>query len=163
VEQALAPFGPGPHTALVEYTEIYLTPSALATVDARAEAGRAVIDAVSALPGVLRVMRSTTLVSKRTSADPIERAAALSYFPGESGDFTLVPRPYWITTETSAATHGTLHAYDQHVPLVFFGQAFKPGRYADASSPADLAPTLARVVGVPMPGADGSARASALR
>ena len=163
IEEALAPFGPGPHTALVEYTEIYLTGSAMALVKRNPEAERALIDRVSALPGVLRVMRSEGLEHKRGSGDPIERAAAHSYFPGESGDFQLVPKPYWITTESSAATHGTLHAYDQHVPLIFLGTAFRAGRYTEPATPADLAPTLASVVGLPMPGADGTARTVARR
>jgi hypothetical protein len=163
IEQALAPFGPGPHTALVEYTEIYLTEASMAIVRQKPEAERAVIDAVSALPGVLRVMRSEGLETRRASADPVERAAALGYVPGQSGDFQLVPRPYWITTESSAATHGTLHEYDQHVPLIFFGGAFKAGRYSQPSTPADLAPTLASVAGIPMPGADGTPRTIAVR
>jgi predicted AlkP superfamily pyrophosphatase or phosphodiesterase len=163
IEQAMAPFGPGPHTALVEYTEIYLTDSSMAIVRQKPEAERAVIEAVSALPGVLRVMRSDGLATRRGSTDPIERAAAYSHFPGESGDFQLVPKPYWITTESSAATHGTMHDYDQHVPLIFLGGAFKPGRYAEPSTPADLAPTLAALAGIPMPGADGTPRTMAVR
>jgi hypothetical protein len=163
IERALAPFGAGPHTALVEYTEIYLTDASMAIVRQKPDAERAVVDAVSAVPGVLRVMRSDGLETRRGSPDPIERAAALSYFPGESGDFQLVPKPYWITTESSAATHGSLHDYDQHVPLVFFGRPFKAGRYGEPSTPADLAPTLAAVAGIPMPGADGTARTTAVR
>lgn len=163
VDRALEPFAPGPHTALVEYTEIYLTPASLAIVREQPAAERAVLAAVSAVPGVLRAWRSEGLERKRTSADAIERAAAHSYFPGESGDFQLVPKPFWITTESSAATHGTLHAYDQEVPLIFFGPAFKAGRYTEASSPADLAPTLAAVGRVPMPGTDGKALTVAIR
>jgi arylsulfatase A-like enzyme len=39
--------------------------------------------------------------------------------------------------------------------MIFFGAGVKPGRYRDAATPADLAPTLADRVGLPMPGADG--------
>jgi arylsulfatase A-like enzyme len=108
-------------------------------------------------------MRSSGLVAKRGSADPIERAAALSYYPGESGDFVLIPRAFWVTTETSAATHGTLHEYDQHVPLIFFGRSIKAGRYSEPTTPADLAPTLARTIGLALPDADGVARTAALQ
>ena len=63
----------------------------------------------------------------------------------------------------AGTTHGTLYPYDQHVPLVFFGHGVKPGRYRQRATPADLAPTLAFTIGLPMPGADGVARTVAFR
>jgi hypothetical protein len=34
------------------------------------------------------------------------------------------------------------------VPLLFLGAGVKPGKYARPATPADLAPTLAAIVGV---------------
>lgn len=49
--------------------------------------------------------------------------------------------------EHYGTTHATLHDSDQRVPLVFFGDKyFKKGAYAGLASPADIAPTLARVL-----------------
>jgi hypothetical protein len=107
------------------------------------------------MDGILRVLPSKGLETKRTSSDPVERAAALSYHPAESGEVVLAMKPYWINTDTSAATHGTLHPYDQHVPVILMGPPFKPGRYMQPASPADLAPTLANTIQLPMPGVDG--------
>jgi hypothetical protein len=36
------------------------------------------------------------------------------------------------------------------VPLMFLGVGIKPGRYQDAATPADLAPTLAAIAGLSM-------------
>jgi arylsulfatase A-like enzyme len=54
--------------------------------------------------------------------------------------------------------HGTHHEYDIHVPLVFWG-AVKAGGSDEASTPYDLAPTLAAWLGVALPEAVGKARA----
>jgi hypothetical protein len=150
-----AAYGKGPHVALVEYTNVYLTDPARARAAADPGFVQPLIDAVSKMDGILRVFSSRGLESKRSSSDPIERAAALSYHPEESGEVTIVLKPYWIGTNTSTATHGSAQPYDQHVPVLFLGAAFNPGRYSTPASPADLAPTLASLVKLQLPGVDG--------
>jgi hypothetical protein len=104
-------------------------------------------------PGIWRVFTADEV--KRVSADdPAQRAAALSWHEERSGDMILVPQLYWIAS-AAATTHGTLHPYDQRVPLIFFGSGIDAGRRADAVSPADLAPTLAQVAGVRLKEPDG--------
>jgi hypothetical protein len=158
-----AAHGPGPHVAHVEYAELYLTDKTRALVDDNLAALKPLLDAVGGMKGVMRVMPSKGLEKRKSSRDPIERAAALGYYPGESGDVQIVLKPNWIGTASSAATHGTLHPYDQHVPVIFFGGQIRPGRYRDQASPADVAPTLASLVQLAMPGVDGRALRSALR
>jgi arylsulfatase A-like enzyme len=165
VNEALAPaLGPGPHVARVDFTEVYLTEparAALAALPESAAAYEAALDAVRMIPGVDRALRSTDLAGARQSEDPVIRAAAHSHHPGRSGDLTVVPKPYWFfvtgpTIESgSAATHGTHHDYDVAVPLIFLGAPFTSGRYSEAASPADLAPTLAWTIGLEMPEIDG--------
>jgi arylsulfatase A-like enzyme len=48
------------------------------------------------------------------------------------------------------------------VPLVFFGAGVAAGRYDEPSTPADVAPTLAAIAGVPLPDVDGQPRTRAL-
>jgi hypothetical protein len=155
--------GPGPHVAHVEYSTIYLTEKTRAMVQRAPTTLQPLIDAVSKMPGILKVMPSHGLDSKRNSPDLVERAAALSYHPAETGEVVLAMKPYWINTDSSAATHGTMHAYDQHVPVIMLGEPFKSGRYSQPATPADLAPTLAFTVQLPMPGIDGRVLREALR
>lgn len=158
-----AAHGAGPHVAQVEYTNVYLTDTARARAEQDPAFVQPLVAAVSKMPGVLRVFSSRGLDSKRASSDPIERAAALSHHVEESGDVVVVLRPNWIGTNTSAATHGSANEYDQHVPVVFLGTVFKPGRYTTPASPADLAPTLAAAVKLAMPGTDGRVLNDAFR
>ena len=132
----------------------------------RADAGllAAIERGVTAIPGVERVLRKDQLSER--SADPIVRAAALTHFDGRSGDLLIVAKPNWPLSGRVAAeagSHGAPYDYDQRVPLILFGGGIKAGRYDRAVTPADIAPTLARLAGVQMPKAEGRVLSEALR
>ena len=155
--------GPGPHVQHVEYSNLYLTPAASARARRDASFIKPILTALSHMPGIERVFPAWDLETKRDSTDPIERAAALSFHPDESGDVVVVLKPNWIGTNTSAATHGSSRWYDQHVPVIFMGAAIKPGRYDAAASPADLAPTLGATIKLTLSDVDGKPLRDALR
>jgi predicted AlkP superfamily pyrophosphatase or phosphodiesterase len=159
-EALAAALGPGQHAVRAEYTQLYLSAAAQQQVVQRPEVASQLIAALEKIPGVERVVQSAGLDRERSSPDEAIRAAALSYVPGRSGQFVIILEANYVNTP-DATTHGTHRPYDQKVPLIFFGAGVKPGRYGAASTPADLAPTLAWRIGVPLPGADGVARAEA--
>jgi arylsulfatase A-like enzyme len=72
-----------------------------------------------------------------------------------SGDVEFVLRPYWMFgSGTTGTTHGSPHPYDTHVPMAFYGPAWiKAGRRDGRVEVADIAPTLAALLGVPAPAA----------
>jgi hypothetical protein len=125
-------------------------------VRASREAMDAVLRAVRALPGMLAAYPAEEVADSaaRRSEDPSKRAAALNYFRGRSGDLIVIPRENWLLS-SAAATHGTLHAYDQRVPVMFLGPGVPAGRRDDAATPADIAPTLAALAGFPFTTPDG--------
>jgi arylsulfatase A-like enzyme len=60
--------------------------------------------------------------------------------------------------------HGSPYPYDTHVPLLLFGPGVTAGRYDDRADPLDLAPTLARMLGIAAPDdLDGRVLERALR
>jgi arylsulfatase A-like enzyme len=59
--------------------------------------------------------------------------------------FRYVGSPYPFPIQ---ATHGSPHPQDSHVPIIFAGGPFAPGRYGRPVRTADIAATLARVLGV---------------
>lgn len=159
VNKALAPLiGPGQHVAASNYTDIYLTGAANARLRKSPTLVAATMDALRALPAVERVFRGSELASPRarTSADPVRRAAALSYHPRRSGDFIIIPKEHWLLS-SSVTTHGTLYSYDQRVPVILFGASIKSGEYREAATPADVTPTLGAIAGVPLARTDGRA------
>ena len=63
-------------------------------------------------------------------------------------------KPYWITDETGTS-HGSPYGYDTRVPLFLMGKGIVAGEYLTPVTPADVAPTLAFLAGVTLPGAQG--------
>ena len=76
-----------------------------------------------------------------------------------SGDVFVIPR--WGVMNSynpgRGAMHGTQYEYDIHVPLVFWGASVTAGTSDAEATPYDLAPTLARWLGVEMKEAAGKA------
>ena len=151
IDKALEPFfGPGKYTAASVYTDLYLQPGVLDRLKADPKASAAVLDALRALPGIAYAFRADEINAPeaRTSTDPVKRAAALSHYPPRSGDLIIVPRRNWMLSTSSATTHGTMHSYDQRVPVLFYGAGVPAARQTTAATPADLAPTLAALAGL---------------
>jgi len=73
-------------------------------------------------------------------------------FAGRSPDFIVVTKPYWQYGVLDRVAHGTPYLYDRAVPALFYGAGVKKGEtpYAEA---IDVAPTLAKLLGVPPPAA----------
>jgi predicted AlkP superfamily pyrophosphatase or phosphodiesterase len=162
VETALAPIlGAGKHVAAMQYTDFYFARGVYEKLQANPAAMKAALDALHDTPGIWRVYRSEELLHRPATDDAITRAAMESYFPGRSGDLILVPKPYWILS-TAGATHGTAHAYDTRVPIIFAGAGIRPGEYLTTASPADIAPTLGFLAGVLLPRPDGRVLTEAL-
>lgn len=158
--------GNGRFVAAALYTDFYFTNGTYAKLLAHPEVLQEVIAAIQGMPGILRVFRGDQLPDLRDSADPIARAAALSYHPERSGDLILVPKENWFFVPgrdgRTVATHGTLHPYDARVPVILFGAGIQPGRYSQPATPADIAPTLAHLAGFSMPQATGRVLREAL-
>ncbi len=171
IEKALEPiWGAGKNVARMNYPDLYFLPGVYAKLLADPAAMRAVKDAISGVPGVSRMYGSEELLDARGSEDPMKRAAALSFYPGRSGDMVIVPKPYWFFVTNaaslsagSATTHGTLYGYDQRVPVILMGPGIKSGEYLSAATPADIAPTLALLCGITLAKADGRALSEALQ
>lgn len=165
VETALkGVYGNGPFVAANAYTDLYLQKGIYDRLKKDPKTLAAVKDALLALPGIAHVLTADEVSAPeaRTSKDPVVRAAALSYFAGRSGDLILVPRENWLLA-ASTTTHGTLYPYDQHVPVILFGGCIRPGVHDEPATPADLATTLASIVGVRLPSPDGQVLKSAIK
>src|SRR5207245_10672830 len=121
---------------------------------------QAVMHVANASPGIERVFRRDELVNIAASKDALLQAAALSYYPGRSGDLILAPKAGWMIGAIGT-THGSANADDQRVPILFMGPGIKPGDYSQRVTPADVTPTLAALCGSPMPQAEGPALAGA--
>ena len=154
--------GDGTFYGAFSETNLSLTPGTLDQLRAKPGAIDAVKAALLAIAGIARVYGPDELAATSPTDDPILRATRLSYYPGRSGDFVVIPKPYW-TIVSRGTTHGTPYGYDQHVPVLFYGAGIKPGRYFTPATPVDIAPTLAALVGVTLSHTDGQVLVDALK
>jgi predicted AlkP superfamily pyrophosphatase or phosphodiesterase len=158
VEKALEPvLGPGKKVSSLQYNGLYFAPGVFEALQAKPAAMRAALEAVRSMPGVARVFRADELAHPFAEAeDPIERAALDNFFAPRSGDFIVVPRPYYVFGSGSGGTtHGGAYGYDQNVPLFLIGQGIRPGQYLTVSGPVDIAPTLAFLCGITLSATEG--------
>jgi predicted AlkP superfamily pyrophosphatase or phosphodiesterase len=82
-----------------------------------------------------------------------------------SAELQVASKPYWMLESSSGAatTHGSPWEYDTNVPMLFYGPRWVgAARIDEPVETADIAPTLAAIVGVPAP-AQSEGRARALR
>ena len=79
-------------------------------------------------------------------------------------DATVTLNPGNMYDYPVMATHGSPHRLDTNVPIVFYGRWFRPGRYSEFVRTVDIAPTLAKVLGVtPTEKLDGLPLVQAIR
>ncbi|MGE3614451.1 MAG: alkaline phosphatase family protein [Gemmatimonadales bacterium] len=116
------------------------------------------------IPGVARVERYQDLATHDTTTDYVARRW-LHMFPEDMRpDAVVTLAPGDIYDYPIVATHGSPNLYDSHVPMVFYGPPFKPGKYPRPVRTVDIAPTLARVLGVtPAERLDGRPLTEALK
>lgn len=74
----------------------------------------------------------------------------LSYYPPRSPDVMYIAKPNFVE-RALGTNHGTPYDYDSHVPLVWYGMGVKTATHAERVAPTDLAPTLAKMLGVELP------------
>jgi predicted AlkP superfamily pyrophosphatase or phosphodiesterase len=100
------------------------------------------------VPGVARADRISDLAHADTVNDRIARRW-LHMFADESKAalvVTLAPYNYWYGG--TIAQHGSPNDSDAHVPIIFYGDRIRPGRYPEFARVVDMAPTLAAIIHV---------------
>ena len=171
IEKALEPMNyPKPAVARMAGNELYFSEGVYGRLKADPAAMKAVLDAISSMPGVAAVYRAEDLGNGTTPIAQTRKAAVLSYFAGRSGDLFVLQKPYWLMDSSADGNkratgtgHGTPYNYDQHVPVIFMGFGIQPGEYFEPVTPADIAPTFAALTGVTLATRDGRVLAEALK
>lgn len=82
----------------------------------------------------------------------VGRLVLNGYNAERGGDMVFVPKPFLVPSSGgSGTTHGSPYTPDTHVPVLFYGAAFKKGRYAEEFYISDIAPTLCAAFRIDVP------------
>jgi len=135
---------------------IYFTPALLESRPADIAAMEDLAaEAVRSVPGVAYAIPAHKIAAGQL--DPENRLmdkVARSYHPGRSGNVFVVQEAYhrfFARTPTMSATHGSPYSYDTHVPVYFVGPGIPAQTIDDRVGPENIVPTLATMLGVPIP------------
>lgn len=101
--------------------------------------------------GVAHVLTSTAMQNSFFSGSYAEKMQN-SFYPRRSGDLTVNLMPGWIEEAPGKRTSsGSMYEYDTHVPLMILGTPAFGQRITRTVNMRDLAPTLARIMGISRP------------
>ena len=130
----------------------------------RAEIESVAAEAARSTPGVYNAYTRTQILNGNLPPNDMAHHIANAYHPGLSGDLIIINDEFFVTGGKSGTSHGTLYAYDTHVPLLICGWGITRGVWTSPVSPADIAPTLCNLLGIELPSAcDGVVLAPALK
>jgi predicted AlkP superfamily pyrophosphatase or phosphodiesterase len=119
---------------------------------------------LSALKGVARVDRPSDLALRDTTDAVVRRwRHTLPPHAGVELVATLEPYSTWSYEGGPVAMHGQPNEFDTRVPIILWGRGIRPGRYHNRANTVDIAPTLARLLGLtPAEPVDGRVLTEAL-
>lgn len=101
---------------------------------------------------VEKVWTRTELESTTESAEPYFEMYKHNFHPERSPDLFVQLKPFHLARLRDGTTHGSPYSYDSHVPLVVVFPGVIPGSISERVYTVDLAPTVASLLGIPVPG-----------
>ena len=105
-------------------------------------------DALRHRPGIARVDRVRDLAQRDTTRDAVSRRWLHMLPPDVPVEYVVTPVQGAYPAGAPIAEHGTPYDDDAHVPVLFYGPGIRAGRYSEHALVADMAPTLAQLLGV---------------
>ncbi|MBF8248648.1 MAG: alkaline phosphatase family protein, partial [Bacteroidetes bacterium] len=113
---------------------------------------RMVRDSLLKIDGIVDVYFRRELTNKKTANRPYLGQFQRSYYAPRGEDFQVrFCENCLLTTRPTGTTHGTPYKYDTHIPVVFMGWGLKPARVNREIHSVDVAPTLAKILGLKYP------------
>lgn len=123
------------------------------------EVERELAGAIVKLPGFAFAVTRTDLLRGHIPDEPIMRMVQRAFHPTRSGNVLVVQSAGWYLYPDAtkySAMHGSPYAYDTYVPVFFLGRGIESQWIDRRVAPEDIAPTIARYLGVnPPSGATG--------
>jgi predicted AlkP superfamily pyrophosphatase or phosphodiesterase len=140
---------PGDYVRSASFPIVFVNHEAFGDKVSEADAESYVAEAMRSM-GFVSAYTKEQLANGEVAPSPVGRMFANSYSP-YGGWWVMGYPPPFSLSKKEGTDHGVAYSYDQHVPLAFYGTAFKPGVYRDQVEPIDLAPTLAVLLGINKP------------
>lgn len=144
-------YGPGKWISAMMDQQVYLNKKFIASGNTTEEqVAEKVANFLSMQKGVLCVLAPRYHIN--TCAPYVENNMMNGFQPARSGDILYSLAPGWIDwILPKGSSHGTTYAYDNHVPLIWYGWKIGHGTSADPVVIPDIAPTISNWLNVAFP------------
>jgi hypothetical protein len=140
----------GKYVVHVDYPTVHLDAEAFEAVHVKqADAEKAVGEAMLQM-GFRGYATKTQMAAGDLKNSVFRQQVLNSYSPLAGWYVTGFMPPFQIGAATGT-THGVPYSYDAHVPLAFYGTAFRAGIYRESVEPIDLAVTLSSLLRINKP------------
>jgi predicted AlkP superfamily pyrophosphatase or phosphodiesterase len=146
-----APFGEKSYLLKFESNQVYLRR------DQPALAGEHFVTAQQIVRDVLLEYTSVAAAATRNDLlaglgeTEMMKKFGRAFHHRRSGDVLFAMQPYFVHAGSSGTTHGAPWRYDSHIPLIFLGAGVKHETVNRKIYVAALAPTVSRLLGLPVP------------
>lgn len=114
----------------------------------------ALAEHVRGQPGVAHAFTRSALLEGQVPRSELGEKVQRGFHPQRSGDVVMVQEQFWYMypdPEQFAAMHGSPYTYDTFVPVMICGPGVGRGVSYAPVSPAQIAPTLAALLGIKPP------------
>ncbi|AIE87603.1 alkaline phosphatase family protein [Fimbriimonas ginsengisoli] len=112
---------------------------------------RVAAEAAMKQPGVFLALTRTQLLNGQVPAYPFISRVVNGFSPTLGGDVMVVEAPGAYFGAGTGTGHGSAWDYDSHVPIIFRGAGISRGVFTRRVATADIAPTLAHLLGIELP------------
>lgn len=104
-------------------------------------------------PGIKNAWITQDLKKQNFKFDQPENFYKMQIYPQRTGQIIFQPEKYcFVSKKSSGTVHKTCHEYDTHVPLILYQKGkFEKKIINDKVWMPQLAPTIAKIIGVPKP------------
>jgi hypothetical protein len=102
-------------------------------------------------PGVFIALTRTQLLSGQAPHYAWMDRVINGFSPTLGGDLLIIEAPGVYFGGGTGTGHGSVWDYDAHVPIIFRGPGIHRGAFDRRVATADIAPTLARLLGIELP------------
>src|SRR5271157_806906 len=145
-------FSPGHSAAYVklDYPLAWLDQDAFAAAHVKEHDAEGAVGEAMKQPGLRDYYTKSQLAEGEVPDTALGRKYLNSYSP-EGGWYVMGVPDFYTVGAATGTDHASPYTYDTHVPLAFYGLPFQPGTYRTGAEPADLAPTLASLMGINAP------------
>ncbi len=148
-------YGISPIIRFLEVPDLYLNHAIFDTLPKKKQ--EAIIQTIKKfllnIPGIKQIWTYQELAAKSVNHDDILSYYKNQLFPGRSGDLIVQVSPYvYASCHAYGTGHKTPYEYDTQVPLIIYQPTvFEQKTIPDKVWVQQLAPTIARIVGIQQP------------